>query len=64
MMDWLAIVAGMGLYGFGMFLAGTISERKVHAARLERERTCGFRDGWEAAEKFDDDVRIVWGGRL
>jgi hypothetical protein len=60
-MDLLGMIMALALYGFGMFLWGTLSERNHQSVRMSNEWTDGFRDGWEAAEKFDDDVRTVWG---
>jgi hypothetical protein len=50
------------VYGFGMFVAGTLAGQTRMHGRLLEEWLHGFRDGWEAAEQFDNDVRIIWGG--
>jgi hypothetical protein len=60
-MDVLGIAIAVVFYGFGMFIWGTLSERNVQTVRLSDEWTHGFRDGWEAAEQFDNDVRTIWG---
>jgi hypothetical protein len=60
MMDWVGIVMALSLYGFGMFLWGTLSEKDRETERLSNEWADGFRDGWEAAENFDNDVRTIW----
>ena len=56
------MVTGAILFGFGMFLWGTIVRSDQHRRHIDRSYTEGFRDGWEAAEHFDDDVRVIWGG--
>jgi hypothetical protein len=56
-------VAGV-LFGFCMFLWGMLSGWERSSSRLELSWADGFRDGWEACEQFDDDVRVVWGGHL
>jgi hypothetical protein len=53
---------GTVLVGFGMFLWGMLVRAQQYTVQLDRAYTDGFRDGWEAAERFDDDVRIIWGG--
>jgi hypothetical protein len=53
----------MVVYGFCMFLVGTMAERTRTSDRLVSEWLDGFRDGWEAAEQFDNDVRMIWGHR-
>jgi hypothetical protein len=53
---------GAVLFGFGMFLWGTLVRAEQYTVQLDRAYTDGFRDGWESAERFDDDVRIIWGG--
>jgi hypothetical protein len=53
----------MIVYGFSMFLIGTMVEQTRTSGRMLTEWLNGFRDGWEAAEQFDNDVRIIWGGR-
>ena len=60
-MDILAWVCAAAIYGFAMFLWGTLSERKLHTVRVHDEWVHGFRDGWEAAEQFDTDIRMIWG---
>ena len=50
------------MYGFGMFLAGSLFAQARQTERLVSEWLNGFRDGWEAAEQFDNDVQLVWGG--
>jgi len=55
--------ASMVVYGFSMFLIGTMVEQTRATQRMLDEWLNGFRDGWEAAEQFDNDVRIVWRGR-
>jgi len=57
------LACGAVLFGFGMFLWGTLVERGASAQRMTDEWLNGFRDGWEAAEDFDNDVRLVWGDR-
>jgi hypothetical protein len=59
----LAFAATTVLFGFGMFLWGTLVERGMNTERMTEEWLNGFREGWEAAEQFDNDVRLVWGGR-
>jgi hypothetical protein len=54
---------GAVLFGFGMFLWGTLTGWDRCVSKLERQWVDGFRDGWEACERFDDDVRVVWGDR-
>jgi hypothetical protein len=57
-------IVGLAAFGFAMFLWGQLSTRKACTDRISREWHYGFRDGWEAAEQFDNDVRVIWGGRL
>jgi hypothetical protein len=58
----MATLCGAVLFGFGMFLWGTLTGEKTQAGRVDRAYTDGFRDGWEACEQFDDDVNVIWGG--
>jgi hypothetical protein len=60
-MTGLLVVMGAG-FGFGMFLWGQLVTRAACRERDEREWLDGFRAGWEAAEQFDNDVRLIWGG--
>ena len=52
---------GTVLFGFAMFLWGTLTQVDEKSAAVDRAWTDGFRDGWEACERFDRDVRLVWG---
>ena len=61
-MDVLLLGVLVIVYGFGMFVWGGLSVKDTGPDRMHEEWLHGFRDGWEAAERFDDDVRIVWGG--
>jgi len=47
-------------FGWGMFLLGTLMETAENRQRVTEAWLDGFRDGWEACEQFDRDVRIVW----
>jgi NADH:ubiquinone oxidoreductase subunit 3 (subunit A) len=58
-----SLLAGVVLFGFGMFLWGTLVRSEQHQRQKDGAYTDGFRDGWEAAEQFDNDVRIIWGGK-
>jgi hypothetical protein len=51
-------------FGFGMFLLGQLVTRQHCRDNETAEWLDGFREGWEAAEQFDNDVRIIWGGKL
>lgn len=57
-------IVGLAAFGFAMFLWGQMSAHGEFSELVSREWHYGFRDGWEAAEQFDNDVRVIWGGRL
>ena len=58
----LALIVGTACFGFGMFLWGQLTIRATSRLSAERDWADGFRAGWEAAEQFDNDVRLIWGG--
>jgi hypothetical protein len=59
-MVWGVIAAAA--FGTGMFLWGQLSIRHTEKLRMEREYLFGFRDGFESAERLDDDLTIIYGG--
>jgi hypothetical protein len=61
MMFTIMVVMGGVTFGLSMFVWGTLVGRESNVDRLADEWLEGFRAGWEAAEQFDNDVKIVWG---
>jgi hypothetical protein len=58
----LTVIVGAGLFGFGMYLWGTITGQARAADRLADEWHDGFREGWNACADLDADMTIIWGG--
>jgi hypothetical protein len=51
---------GTVLVGFGMFLWGMLSGSEREKAHTDGAWVDGFRDGWEACQKFEQDMNSVW----
>ena len=56
----MGTIFGVSVFGVAMFLWGQLSARQETDAISELSYLHGFREGWESAVGFEDEVRVIW----